>query len=1507
MARLFISYARRDAAVLAEQLHSALAGDHDVWLDREQIEGGAAWSREIEDEIDSCDVLLALLSPGAFESPICRGEQCRALRKKKRVIPVLAAPGADRPVYLEVSNYRDLSAEKHFDEQLAALRGDLSRWRTLPVVAVAPQDAESAPPPTITHAVDRPEITLAARALLLQEVAGRAIVVTVLNGFPGIGKTTLAAHLCHDERVRDAFPDGVVWVDVGRDACNPRLLAHTALRALGGGSTGVLSVERARGALSELLATKSVLVVLDDVWWYEQVEPFIVDAPRSRLLVTSRTRVVGSELGARHLELPAMSDIEAVELLAKWTGRDDPTLPDIAERLHRLPIALRIAGSQLARERNSAAWLARLEHASRLVTSTRAAGHRERDLTACLDLSVLELAHEQADPPRSDARPFFEALGIFPQDVAVPRTIVQRLWSSLEPKRSDGDWAILLTELDELGLIDLPDDAIGLHDILLDYCQIRLGSRAAALHESLLRSYQPSIAVSWSNVNDDGYLYDHLAHHLIAARGAKALADLLREEDPENRTRNAWYHARLSRGQLLGYLADIETARRGCATVACDARFGLMLSSLRSRAGNAPPALLLALVKQGLWPVERAAAYASELTDSVDRVEALLLLGKRGSRDLLRQAGKMLPLVGAEFRDSLAQRVAQALDSAGDAEAALHVAASISDRDVLCDTLAKVLPASDNAELGHKADYALGRLDQNRRMRALYALVRRTTANRSALLARALGELHGMRAEGVAEAYARISSGAPLIPYLPEGDRAAFLEQAFGTLSSEVALGFLPTNLLEVLAPYLDLEWSRRAFALVREWRATARHPIELAKRQAEAMLLLRGGLEPSVRLEAADYLLSEPIDPIEIGEVIAACIELDPGRREELLVAALATVRGLRDQPYGTGHLKSHALYELRAYITGTHLEEALKIAVEIEEDKYRYEALLTLAESCEGPETLATILREARRLSKDEREGLERRCRITAIVLPRLTREERRSQLGEPLAALDITDPEGFFATSWESRMHLLPFMEDAEEAEERIERMIPEILTRKSGDTYAVSEFAKRLPRRFHSRVVDQALGHGEVGPRRQLVAALAPLLSADSLHMIAGRLDAIGDAAVQAETSNALRAVIESAGDASGETLELLLLEEISKDIGTSWDEAVCWIHRLVATRLAERGQTERALVVLRQLQGYDAIYPFALADVARYLPPKIIHAEVKQRMDAARPDEATTSDWALGRPQNLVPLLRYAESAMCLAIRDETLGRGVTERGQSWHYAHFVPAILDDRAEVIRRFLDFLDDERTTKSEMEIVEVLVPYADSEELTHFAASVDRGDSTEETTARAALAIAARDSSRMWWALEKLGRLDKPYRTPCAALCAAAFSGRERATLSAETLGYARAWSRQQESIGPLCLAAVIAPGESGRKEILREALIATVRFPNSNLMRHSLSRVAAYLCLLLDESRQPLVRLVLELASGQVRERLLRTLSGLRFAIRWGSTPCEMAEIDRAIADCGRWWP
>ncbi|GAB4513735.1 MAG: hypothetical protein OHK0046_14800 [Anaerolineae bacterium] len=125
--RIFISYAREDATDIALHLRNDLASaGHDPWLDLAEIAAGSSWARDIEEAIEQCDIALTLLSNGSYISDICRGEQLRALRKGKRVIPILVQPDADRPLHLEHLNYVDFSNADRYDELL----GDLLHYIT---------------------------------------------------------------------------------------------------------------------------------------------------------------------------------------------------------------------------------------------------------------------------------------------------------------------------------------------------------------------------------------------------------------------------------------------------------------------------------------------------------------------------------------------------------------------------------------------------------------------------------------------------------------------------------------------------------------------------------------------------------------------------------------------------------------------------------------------------------------------------------------------------------------------------------------------------------------------------------------------------------------------------------------------------------------------------------------------------------------------------------------------------------------------------------------------------------------------------------------------------------------------------------------------------------------------------------------------------------------------------------------------------------------------------------
>jgi hypothetical protein len=281
--RVFISYARKDAAPLATLLQQSLEPDCEVWLDTQRIEGGASWTVEIENAIDNCDTLLALLTSGSYVSDICRAEQLRALRRHKQVIPLLAESGADRPLHLETAIYRDFTATRPAPEQLRHLRDDIRTGRD---AAVLPEKFQTTRyetvPPLPRNYIERPDALESVRRAVILDEPGPSIALTALRGMGGLGKTILAQALSHDEAVQQAFPDGIAWTTVGKDAGhNLKERMQEVRRALGDKPDPGETERQCTNLYRTLLGNKAALVIVDDIWRPADIEPFLAESRRS--------------------------------------------------------------------------------------------------------------------------------------------------------------------------------------------------------------------------------------------------------------------------------------------------------------------------------------------------------------------------------------------------------------------------------------------------------------------------------------------------------------------------------------------------------------------------------------------------------------------------------------------------------------------------------------------------------------------------------------------------------------------------------------------------------------------------------------------------------------------------------------------------------------------------------------------------------------------------------------------------------------------------------------------------------------------------------------------------------------------------------------------------------------------------------------------------------------------------------------------------------------------------
>lgn len=196
----------------------------------------------------------------------------------------------------------------------------------------------------------------------LEAAAGSAAGVVLVGGPAGIGKSTLALHWAH--RIADRFPDGQLYVALrGYDPAGPAVGAADALR----GMLSALGVPASRmpdgvdalsGAYRTLLASRRVLVVLDDAADAARLGPLLPAGPGCLALVTSRHALPGLVAsGARSLRLAPPSAEDAHALLAGRIGAgraaaEPGAVDEIAARCGRLPLALATVAARVVSRRD---------------------------------------------------------------------------------------------------------------------------------------------------------------------------------------------------------------------------------------------------------------------------------------------------------------------------------------------------------------------------------------------------------------------------------------------------------------------------------------------------------------------------------------------------------------------------------------------------------------------------------------------------------------------------------------------------------------------------------------------------------------------------------------------------------------------------------------------------------------------------------------------------------------------------------------------------------------------------------------------------------------------------------------------------------------------------------------------------------------------------------------------------------------------------------------------------
>lgn len=293
---------------------------------------------------------------------------------------------------------------------------------------------------TADGTVTAPDQTLTSRPCLQN---GEKAALTAVRGWPGVGKTTLAAALAYDADMMAAYPDGVLWVSLGQTPDISVKLASWG-RALGTDGALAKTVEEASAQLAALLRTRRMLLIVDDVWSAPHALAFRVGGPQCATLITTRDSGVAQALAPTPddiYRLDVLPDAKALELLQALapfvTGRYPDESMELVRELEGLPLAIQVAGHLLQAEAvlgfSVTQLLSELRQGAKLLAARAPAD--QSDLTRETTPTVAALLQKRTDRLDPTSRNCFAYLGPFaPKPATFDLAAMQAVWQVQDAK-----------------------------------------------------------------------------------------------------------------------------------------------------------------------------------------------------------------------------------------------------------------------------------------------------------------------------------------------------------------------------------------------------------------------------------------------------------------------------------------------------------------------------------------------------------------------------------------------------------------------------------------------------------------------------------------------------------------------------------------------------------------------------------------------------------------------------------------------------------------------------------------------------------------------------------------------------------------------------------------------------------------------------------------------------------------------------------------------------------------
>ncbi|KAL6658532.1 hypothetical protein ACP70R_004118 [Stipagrostis hirtigluma subsp. patula] len=207
---------------------------------------------------------------------------------------------------------------------------------------------------------------------LLEDNEGQNGWVVSIVGLGGSGKTTLAEHICHDNKIKEQFKDTIFWVHVSQEFDLQQLIGKL-FEAIIEKKSDLQAQQLMLREISDKLGGKKFLLVLDDAWHEDSHdwEQFMVHlnrgAPGSKILLTTRNGKVAEAVKCNDIfDLAFLSEAESWSLFLKISELAEEELgpefvqigKEVVKKCGGVPLAIKTLGGILVEKREISTWRA---------------------------------------------------------------------------------------------------------------------------------------------------------------------------------------------------------------------------------------------------------------------------------------------------------------------------------------------------------------------------------------------------------------------------------------------------------------------------------------------------------------------------------------------------------------------------------------------------------------------------------------------------------------------------------------------------------------------------------------------------------------------------------------------------------------------------------------------------------------------------------------------------------------------------------------------------------------------------------------------------------------------------------------------------------------------------------------------------------------------------------------------------------------------------------------------